>query len=182
MSSSKNIHRLFQENSACLCRNVPRMSTTKIEKSIKSVVTKPIRSSNFASRGQVDLIDMQASGETNLQYNFLLVYQDHLTKFVLRALKSKTAIEVTSMLHDICCLIGPPLNCSDNGREFKNVNLPKIVRELWPSCRIVYGKLDIVKVRVQWRVNREIKKVLGALMRKIKTLVGSSMSPSPNTP
>ena len=61
----------------------------KSKKSIKSVVTKPIRSSDFASRGQVDLIDMQASGETNLPYNFLLVYQDHLTKFVvLRPLKS----------------------------------------------------------------------------------------------
>ena len=114
----------------------------KSKESIKSLVTKPIRSSDFASKGQVDLIDMHAGGETNLPYNLLLVNQDHLTKFVvLRPLKSKTAIEVTSTLLDIFCLIGPPhILQSDNGRKFKNVNLAKMVRELWPSCRIVNGK------------------------------------------
>ena len=70
---------------AGICKNV---KLRKSKKSIKRVVAKPIRSSDFASRGQVDLIDMQDSGETNLPYNFLLVYQDHLTKFVvLRPLK-----------------------------------------------------------------------------------------------
>ena len=73
------------------------MSTTKIEKSIKCVVTKTIRSSDFASSGLLYFIDMQASGETNYAYNFLLVYQDN----VLHPLKSKTAIEVTPTLLDI---------------------------------------------------------------------------------
>ena len=74
----------------------------KSKKSLKSIVTKPIRSSEFASRGQVDLIDlidMQATREMNEPYYFLLVYQDHLTKFiVLRPLKRKTADEVLYLL------------------------------------------------------------------------------------
>ena len=79
----------------------------KSKKSIKSIVVKPIRSSDFSSREQVDLMDMQASGSENSPYNFLLVYQDHLTKFVfLRPIKNKTAVEVFSTLLDIFCLIG----------------------------------------------------------------------------
>ena len=99
------------------------------------MVTKPISSSDFACRGQVDLIDMQASGEIKLLYNFLLVYEDHLTRLVvLSPLKSKTAIEVTSTLNDKFCLIGQlRILQGDNGREFKNVNLAKMVRGLWPS-------------------------------------------------
>ena len=164
----------------------------KSKKSIKSVVTKPIRRSDFASRGQVDLIDMQASGEINSPYNFLLVYQDHLTKFVvLRPIKSKTAIEVSSTLLDIFCLLGPPhILQSDNGREFKNVNLAKMIRELWPSCRIVHGKPRHPQSQGSVeRVNREIKKVLGALMRKNRdpcwvkyvSLAQHSMNTSPHS-
>ena len=73
----------------------PRLSLT-------STVTKPIRSSDFASSEQVDLIDMQTSRAMNEPYNFLLVYQKHLTKLiVLRPLKRKTAAEVTSILTNI---------------------------------------------------------------------------------
>ena len=141
----------------------------KSKKSIKGVVTKPIRSTDFASRGQVDLIDMQATGAVNSPYNFLLVYQDHLTKFVvLRPIKTKTATEVSATLLDIFCLIGSPhILQSDNGREFKNVNLATMIRELWPSCRIVHGKPRHPQSQGSVeRVNQEIKKVLGALMRE----------------
>ena len=51
----------------------------KCKKQLKSRVTKPIRSSGFASRGQIDLIDLQNTPEINRPYNFLMVYQDHLT-------------------------------------------------------------------------------------------------------
>ena len=43
-----------------------------------------------------------------------------------------------------------------------------MIRELWPGCKIIHGKprhpesLGLVE-----RVNREIKKVLGSLMRKV---------------
>ena len=52
------------------------------------------------SRGQVDLIDMQSQADGEFQW--ILVYQDHLTKFVrLRATKSKRAAEVAYHLLDI---------------------------------------------------------------------------------
>jgi hypothetical protein len=47
----------------------------------KRLVVKPIISSEINSRCQVDLIDMQAQPDGN--YRFILVYQDHLTKYVL---------------------------------------------------------------------------------------------------
>ena len=147
----------------------PECQLQKSKKSLKSIVTKPIRSSEFASRGQVDLIDMQATREMNEPYNFLLVYHDHLTKFiVLRPLKRKTADEVVSTLLDIFCLIGPPhILQSDNGKEFKNVNLANMIRELWPGCKAVNGKPRHPQSQGSVeRVNQEIKKVLGALMRK----------------
>ena len=140
----------------------------KSRKSLKNVVTHPIRTQDFASRGQVDLIDFQASNEVNLPYRFLLVYQDHLTKFiVLRPLKTKTAVEVSQTLMEIFCLIGPPhILQSDNGREFKNVNLAAMIRELWPGCKIVHGKPRHPESQGSVeRVNREIKKVLSSLMR-----------------
>ena len=85
---------------------------------------------------------MQTSRAMNEPYNFLLVYQDHLTKFiVLRPLKKKTAAEVTSILLDIFCLIGPPhILQSDKGKEFKNIDLAKMIRELWPGCKTVNGR------------------------------------------
>ena len=147
----------------------PECQLQKSKKSIKSIVVKPIRSSDFSSRGQVDLIDMQASGSENSPYNFLLVYQDHLTKFViLRPLRRKTAAEVASTLLDIFYLLGPPhILQSDNGKEFKNINLAVMIRDLWPGCTIVNGKPRHPQSQGSVeRANQEIKKVLGALMRK----------------
>ena len=138
-------------------------------KSLKNIITPPIRSQDFASRGQVDLIDFQLSNEVNLPYKFLLVYQDHLTKFiVLRPLKRKTAEEVAQTLMEIFCLIGSPhILQSDNGREFQYIILASMIRELWPGCKIVHGKPRHPESQCSVeRVNREIKKVLGSLMRK----------------
>ena len=141
----------------------------RCKKQLKSTVTKPIRTSEFASRGQVDLIDLQNTSEVNRPYNFLMVYQDHLTKFVvLRALQKKSADEVVKNLLDIFSLFGPPhILQSDNGREFKNINLATMIREKWPECKIIHGKPRHPQSQGSVeRVNREIKKVLGSLMRK----------------
>jgi hypothetical protein len=50
------------------------------------------------SRCQVDLIDMQSNPDRDMK--FILVYQDHLTKFVLlRSLHCKRADEVASSVY-----------------------------------------------------------------------------------
>ncbi|XP_028044424.1 SCAN domain-containing protein 3-like [Rhopalosiphum maidis] len=91
------------------------------------------------SRCQVDLIDMQAQPDDD--YKFIMVYQDHLTKFViLRPLTHKRAEEVAYVLIDIFTTFGAPaILQSDNGREFAN----KVVIELcsmWEELKIVHGK------------------------------------------
>ncbi|KAK6181870.1 hypothetical protein SNE40_009648 [Patella caerulea] len=71
----------------------------------KGVVVRPILTKEFASRAQVDLIDMQSMAQNS--FKWIMVYQDHLTKFViLRALTSKRAAEVAHNLLDIFLLVG----------------------------------------------------------------------------
>ena len=71
-------------------------------------------------RAQVDLIDMQTQQHDG--YNWRMVYQDHLTKFVqLRPTKIKRAAEIAYLLVDIFCILGAPTVLqSDNVREFAN--------------------------------------------------------------
>ena len=72
----------------------------KSRKSIKSLVVKPISSSSYLSRGQIDLIDFSTVfTEDNAPYKWILVYQGHFTKFSrLRALVNKSAEEVANTL------------------------------------------------------------------------------------
>lgn len=44
-------------------------------------VVKPILSKDFCSQSQVDLVDVQASSQTN--YKWIVIYQCHLTKFYI---------------------------------------------------------------------------------------------------
>ena len=105
----------------------------------KGVVVKPILSKEFASRAQVDLIDMQSMAKNS--YRFIMVYQDHLTKYcVLRPLTSKRASEVASQLLDIFLLFGAPnILQSDNGSEFTASVIVEL-KEIWPELIMVHGK------------------------------------------
>ena len=61
---------------------------------VTGVVVRPIITKEYASRAQVDLIDMQSMAQNS--FKWIMVYQDHLTKFVvLLPLTSKRAAEVT---------------------------------------------------------------------------------------
>ena len=105
----------------------------------KGVVVHPILTNEFSSRAQIDLIDMQSMVHNS--FKWILVYQDHLTKFViLRALTSKRAAEVAHHLLDIFLLIGAPaILQSDNGSEFT----AQVIQELkivWPTLIMVHGK------------------------------------------
>ena len=58
-----------------------------------------LKKGNKSLKGQVDLIDFQPADQVNQPYNYLLVYKDHHTKFVvLRPLKKKCAEEVYRIL------------------------------------------------------------------------------------
>ena len=107
-------------------------------KSIKSLVVKPISSTRFLSRCQVDLIDFRDMSEehnrseSGVPFKWLLVYQDHFTKYILlRPLKRKSADEVAEILDNIFCELGPPhILQSDNGGEFCNEILFSLISEM----------------------------------------------------
>ena len=105
----------------------------------KGVVVRPILSSEFSSRGQVDLIDMQSMAKGS--FKWIMVYQDHLTKFcVLRPLTSKRAAEVAYQLVDIFLLFGAPAVLqSDNGSEFTAEVITEL-KQVWPLLNLVHGK------------------------------------------
>jgi hypothetical protein len=84
---------------------------------------KPIMSSNFRDRFQVDLIDMRSSKMKDwngIMMRWIMVVKDHFTKLVyLRALPYKEAILVAHELSHIMGLLGFPLVFhTDNGGEF----------------------------------------------------------------
>ena len=87
-----------------------------------------------------ELIDMQSNPDHDM--TFILVYQDHLTKFVLlRSPHSKIADEVAYHLLDIFTTFEVPnILHSDNGREFCN-QITKSLCEMWYDIKIVHGKL-----------------------------------------
>ena len=99
------------------------------------VVIRPILSQDFGSRSQVDLIDMQSS--TQPHYNWIMVYQCHLTKFcILRPLTSKRAAEVAFQLVDICLLLGAlSILQDDNGSEFTAELISKLTA-MWPQLQL----------------------------------------------
>lgn len=73
-------------------------------------------------------------------YKFILVYQDHLTKYILlHPLKHKRAEEVAYILLDIFTFGAPTILQSDNGRELVNQIVTKIYKML-PELKIVHGK------------------------------------------
>lgn len=105
----------------------------------KGIVTNPMIFSELNSRCQLDLIDYQSQADG--EYKFVLVYQDHLTKFcILKPLKSKRAEEVAYCLIDIFTVFGAPsVLQSDNGREFRNQTIDSL-KEMWPELSIIHGK------------------------------------------
>ncbi|KAK7096357.1 hypothetical protein V1264_005659 [Littorina saxatilis] len=100
-----------------------------------------------------------------------MVYQDHLTKFiVLRPLTSKRAVEVAFQLLDIFLLLGAPqILQSDNGSEF-TAQIVKELKSLWPELVMVHGKprhpqsQDSVE-----RANSDIKDMLTAWLAENDT-------------
>ena len=120
----------------------------------KGIVVKPLSSSEFNSRGQVDLLDFQSNPDGDNK--FIIVYQDHLTKScILKALASKRASEVAFHLIDIFTLIGAPhILQSDNGREFA-AGVVEELKLMWPDLVIVHGKPRILSHRehgtIKWR-------------------------------
>ncbi|XP_023236835.1 KRAB-A domain-containing protein 2-like [Centruroides sculpturatus] len=133
------------------------------------IVVKPMVSLELNSKCQVDLIDLKSHkyGE----YKFIMVYQDHLTKFVqLLPLKTKTAEEVANHFLQIFLTFGAPaILHSDNGREFCNRVISKLCT-MWKDVKIVHGnpRHSQTQDSVE-RVNQDIQNMLTAWMNDNNT-------------
>ncbi|KAJ8946081.1 hypothetical protein NQ314_008981 [Rhamnusium bicolor] len=141
----------------------------KKSKKKRGLVSKPILHSEMNSRCQVDLIDMQSQQDHGFKY--IMVYQDHLTKFVLLgSLQSKRAEEVAYQLTDIFLTFGAPcILHSDNGREFVNAVINEVV-SYWPEVKLVHGKPRHIQSQGSVeRANQDIEKMLAAWMQDNNT-------------
>jgi hypothetical protein len=132
---------------------------------MKCLVSKPILHSEINRHCQVDLTDIQSPADH--EFKFIMVYKDHLTKFVLlRALQSKRAEEVAYQLTDIFLTFGAPwILHSDNGREFVNSVIAGQTT-LWPELKNVHGKPRHSQSQGSVeRANQNIENMLTAWMK-----------------
>lgn len=130
----------------------------------RGLTVKPMVFNAFNDRTQVDLIDFQSSPDG--QFRFIMVVQDHLTKFVhLRALSQKTAVAVAESLLPIFLEFGAPVVLqSDNGREFANAVVEALC-DIWPGMKIVHGKPRHSQSQGSVeRANQDIQNMLNAWM------------------
>ena len=123
---SREYHGVTEKACNIFLQSCEECHLRKSKKSIKSLVVKPISSTRFLSRCQVDPIDFRDmsdehnKSESGIPIKWLLVYQNHFTKYdLLRPLKRKSADAVANTLVTIFCEFGPPhILQSDNGGEF----------------------------------------------------------------
>ena len=140
-----------------------------MKKSQKTLVTNPILPNEFGARGQVDLIDMRTNPDG--EYNWILNYQDHFTKWlVLRPLKRKCAEEVSNVLTSIFYMMGAPnILQSDNGKEFDNNLLLFTLNQLCPSTKIIHGKPRYPQSQGSIEsANKRIENILSCLLDKFQ--------------
>ncbi|XP_067132087.1 KRAB-A domain-containing protein 2-like [Centruroides vittatus] len=126
----------------------------KKQKTLKrGIVVRPILHSEMNSRSQVDLIDLQTTPDEN--YKFILVYQDHLTKFVIfRALQTKRAVKVANHLLDIFTTFGAP-----------STFIPIMVENSLTKLLRVYGKARHSQSQGSVeRANQDIESMSSTLM------------------
>ena len=109
-----------------LCQHFTDTCPRCIERSQRTRSTaglRPIITSGFNTRGQVDLIDFQSMPDG--EFRFLLNYIDHGCKFLFSIpIVRKRASCIAVALFQIFTLIGPPMILqSDNGSEFHGAAL-----------------------------------------------------------
>jgi hypothetical protein len=87
-----------------------------------------------ALKGQVDLMDFRSNPDG--KYKFIMVYQDHLTKFCnIKPLTSKKASEVAFNLIDVFTIFGAPhILQSDNGCEFTALLISEL-KLMWKTVQ-----------------------------------------------
>jgi hypothetical protein len=93
----------------------------------RKLVIKPITTTDFNERAQIDMVDFQSVPDGKFKY--ILNYQDHATKFViLRSLQIKRATHLDLELQKYYTMTMAAKSV---------INEPK---NFWPECVIVHGQ------------------------------------------
>ncbi|XP_030765291.1 KRAB-A domain-containing protein 2-like [Sitophilus oryzae] len=139
MKKTKEKYKNIVRTEVLLFINLCVSCQTKQKRQKKGIVSKPTIFNDWNSRCQVDLIDYQSHADG--KYRYVLVYQDHLTKFViLRPLETKRSEEVAYQLLDVFTMFGAPVVLqSDNGRDFCSKIIEEL-KKLWPELKMVHGE------------------------------------------
>ena len=125
----------------------------------KRIVHKPIIPPTVGQRVHSDLIDLRVQEDNG--YKYILNYQDCFSKFiVLRALKTKSAVEVCDHLISIFCEHGAPhIFQTYNGGESTNNMLNMVLLTEWKRTRFVHGGIG----------NPQIKESLSELIKMLRS-------------
>ena len=123
---------------------------------------KPIIEDSFLNRFQLDLIDMRHSPDGD--YKYICHCMDHFTKFhIIYPLKKKSADEVAAKFRDrVLGYFGAPKRFhSDNGKEFVNQVLHKLLDKWNPDVTVINGRPRHSQSQgLVERGNREVEKKL----------------------
>lgn len=138
----------------CKCKNVIAESTVtylrlgepcqkKVKNSENQILVKPVVHNEINYRCQLDLVDLQSNPDPDRNMKFILVFQDHLTKFVLlRSLHDKKADELAFHLYDIFTTFrAPNIFYFDSDRVFCN-QIIKSLCEMW-NCTKLYPMVGV---------------------------------------
>ena len=136
----------------------------------KRIVHKPIIPPTVGQRAQSDLIDLRMQEDNG--YKYILNDQDCFSKFiVLRALNTKSAVEVCEHLISILCEHrAPHIFQADNEGEFTNNLLKMALRKEWKSTWFVHGRpRKSTDQRSIERANQDVEKLLFARLISLKS-------------
>ncbi|KAJ8652802.1 hypothetical protein O0I10_011541 [Lichtheimia ornata] len=101
-----------------------------------------IHASSFLEIVQMDLIDYGGNETPDGLPRYILHIKDHRSKFSWAySLLRKESSVVGKKLHDLFCLVGPPIFLqSDNGGEFTAQAMKDELQSNWPTLRFINGR------------------------------------------
>lgn len=135
---------------------------------------KPIVSSEFRDRFQVDLIDMRKKMKKNIYgviQRWIMTLKDHATGLTyVTSIPRKKAKYVAHELDHIFGLIGyPSIFHTDNGKEFIAVMILQLLKELNPNIITVHGRPRTPRDQGSVEsVNKMVKRVLAMIESEVR--------------
>ena len=113
---------------------------------------------------QIDLLDFQKIASVNREYRYLCVIIDCFTKFVwVKPLKNKRGVSIVKALALLLMTERPKLIQADQGTEFFNKNVQKMLEAFGPRLYHTYSEK---KAAIVERVQRTLRSRLGRIFTK----------------